>query len=139
MLFRSELFDDQFDPGPRLTLEAVKLYADRVTPDGMVALHISNKYFWIEPVVAQIAKELNLHGQVWHDDGERRPGKVASSWVVLVRDKSVLDLFAKPPDSGPESKFFRPLKLEVGVKVRRDADGAWPAELKIPSSARTKD
>ena len=90
-----ELYDTGFDPGDRLTLEAVKLYMDRVTADGIVAIHISNKYFRLEPVIAAIAKELRLSARVWHDDGESQPGKTASSWVVLAEDEKSLGVLAK--------------------------------------------
>src|SRR5437764_66983 len=85
-------------PPDRLTLEAVRLYADRVTPDGLVALHVSNKKLWLEPVVARIAEELGLAGRIWNDDGFRRPGKTASGWVVLARDEAALGTIAKPTD-----------------------------------------
>jgi hypothetical protein len=91
-----ELYDTGFDPGDRLTLEAVRLYFDRVAADGIVALHISNKYFRLEPVVAAIAAELGLTGRVWNDDSESRPGKTASSWVALARDVKALGAMAAP-------------------------------------------
>lgn len=125
-----ELFDGQFDPGPRLTVEAVKLYADRVTADGMVALHISNKEFRLEPVVAEIAKELKLDARVWSDDGERRPGKVASSWVVLTRDKKTVDALDWLAVGEPTP--FKPLRTLPGLKPRRDGDKDWPPAVRRP-------
>jgi hypothetical protein len=91
-----ELYDTEFDPGERLTLEAVRLYADRVTPDGIVALHISNKVLRLEPIVAAIAAELKLTGRVWYDDYTGLPGKTASTWVILARDEKHLGVLAKP-------------------------------------------
>ncbi len=85
-----EMFEHDFDPGDRLTLEAVRLYFDRVTADGLVALHISNKEYRLEPVVERIARELKMVGRVWNDDSESRPGKTASSWVVLARSEAAL-------------------------------------------------
>lgn len=134
-----EMFDDGFDPGPRLTLEAVKLYADRITPDGMVALHISNKFFRLEPVVAQIAKELNIECRVWNDDGERRPGKTASSWVVLTRDKTTLDRLDKPSPAALEFWQFKSLRPLAGLKARRDGDTVWPPELRHSDGIPIKD
>jgi hypothetical protein len=85
-----EMVEEGFDPGDRLTLEAVRLYLARLTPDGIVALHISNKYYRLEPVVERIARELGLVGRVWHDDSESRPGKTAASWLVLARSVDAL-------------------------------------------------
>jgi hypothetical protein len=101
-----ELFDTGFDPGDRLTLEAVRLYVDRVAPDGIVALHVSNKEFRLEPVVARIAQELGLVGRIWSDNFDAQPGKTASTWVALARDRKALggldspigNLAAKSPE-----------------------------------------
>lgn len=89
-LLMVEMIEESYDPRDRLTLEAVKLYLDRTRPDGMVALHISNKRFRLEPVVERIARELKLTARVWVDDAENRPGKAASSWVVLARSEADL-------------------------------------------------
>jgi hypothetical protein len=91
-----EMYDTGFDPGDRLTLEAVKLYFDRVREDGIVALHISNKWLRLEPVVAAIARELGLVARVWNDDSEGFPGKTATSWVVLAQDKEHLGVLGRP-------------------------------------------
>jgi hypothetical protein len=68
----------------------------RLTDDGILALHISNKYVELEPVVARIAAELNLEARVWNDNSERLPGKTASSWVALARDAKTLGILAAP-------------------------------------------
>jgi hypothetical protein len=74
----------------------LKLYVDRTRPDGIVALHISNKRFNLEPVIERIARELKLAARVWNDDSENRPGKTASSWVVLARSETALGVLARP-------------------------------------------
>lgn len=91
-----ELVEDDFNPGDRLTLEAVRLYVDRTLPGGVVALHTSNKFFRLEPVVERIARELKLAARVWDDDAVGRPGKTSSSWVVLARTEDDLGPLGKP-------------------------------------------
>jgi len=91
-----DAFSSDAIPVHLLTKEAVELYLDRLTPDGLLALHISNKYVALEPVVAKIAKELNLEARVWNDGAESRPGKTASSWVVLAKDEKTLGVLARP-------------------------------------------
>jgi hypothetical protein len=72
------------------------LYFNRMTDDGILALHISNKFVNLEPVVARIAAELGVEARVWRDDSESRPGKTASSWVALAKDAKTLGSLAAP-------------------------------------------
>ncbi len=72
------------------TKEAVQEYLNRLTDDGIIALHISNKYLRFEPMFAQMAEELKLTARLWNDDAESRHGKTASSWLVLARSKRAL-------------------------------------------------
>lgn len=85
-----DAFSSDSIPVHLLTNEAVQLYLDRLTDDGILALHISNKYVRLEPVVAAIAAHHNLVARVWNDDAERQHGKTASSWVVLARSREAL-------------------------------------------------
>jgi hypothetical protein len=139
-----ELYDTEFDPGDRLTREAVKLYADRVTPDGLVALHISNKVFRLEPVVAANAADLKLTGRVWDDAGEDRPGKTASSWVVLAKSEAALGVLAGPvPDqvvafgtrNFPLTALLR--KYGAGAAAKDAIDREWGGlDLPVEDTAR---
>ncbi|AMV24675.1 hypothetical protein VT84_09790 [Gemmata sp. SH-PL17] len=99
-----DAFSSDSIPVHLLTTEAVRLYVDRLTDDGILALHISNKYVKLEPVVAAIAKELGLVARVWSDDAEGLPGKTGSGWVALAR---------KPEDLG--AKIGSPLAELVGT------------------------
>jgi hypothetical protein len=78
-----------------LTKEAVKLYFNRLEEDGLLALHISNRYLKLEPVVDQIVRdpELKLEAIVmhdyllenWNDDHVEFSGKLASTWVLVAK------------------------------------------------------
>jgi hypothetical protein len=92
-----DAFSSDSIPVHLLTVEAVQLYLERMTDDGMLALHISNRWIRLEPVVSAIAHKLGLTARVWNDDAENRLGKTASSWIVLAR---------KPEHLG---KLFTPL------------------------------
>lgn len=93
-----DAFSSDSIPVHLLTNEAVGLYLERLTDDGILALHISNKFVHLEPVVAAIAEHHNLVARVWNDgDGlygwsadRSLPGKTASSWVLLARTREAL-------------------------------------------------
>ncbi|MFO0801491.1 MAG: fused MFS/spermidine synthase [Gemmataceae bacterium] len=91
-----DAFSSDSIPVHLLTKEAVELYLNRMTDDGILALHISNKFVSLEPVVAKIAEALKLEARVWNDNSESRPGKTASSWVVLAKDVKTLGVLARP-------------------------------------------
>jgi hypothetical protein len=99
-----DAFSSDAIPVHLITREAIELYLNRIRDDGLVALHISNKYVSLEPVVAQIVSELrhrpeyaNLTARLWSDNAERgRPGKTASSWIVLAKDEKTLGTLGLP-------------------------------------------
>jgi hypothetical protein len=81
-----------------------------MTEDGLLALHISNRWVRLETVVSAIANKLGLTARVWSDDSERGfEGKTASSWVVLARKPEYLGRLFTPlgdlpfPLTGDES------------------------------------
>lgn len=94
-----DAFSSDSIPVHLLTNESVALYKERMTDDGILMLHISNKFVRLEPVVAAIAEKQGLVARVWNDDGERRPGKTASSWVALAKDVQTLGTLGLSDDA----------------------------------------
>lgn len=74
-----------------LTREAVRQYVDRLTPGGVLALHLSNRHFDLERVVARIAHESGLAHRIRVERAttaeEAARGRVSSSWAVLAREE----------------------------------------------------
>ncbi len=71
-----------------MTTEAVSLYLDRLKDDGLVVFHISNRFFALEPVLARIARDLNLSAVVENfapTNEEADQGAVGSDVVVFAR------------------------------------------------------
>ncbi len=89
-----DAFSSDAIPAHLLTEESVKLYFDRVEPDGIVALHISNRYLDLEPVVEQIVRKLGYEARVMRDSVDRveefYSGKSSSHWVAVARTKEAL-------------------------------------------------
>lgn len=120
-----DAFSSDAIPVHLLTKQAVQLYLERMTEDGILALHISNKYVRLEPVVAKIAEELGLASRVWNDDSESRPGKTASSWVALAKDEKTLGTLAAPPTQ--QIMAFGTKNLEL-VDLLRKYGAEYPAK-----------
>jgi spermidine synthase len=77
-----------------LTFEAVELYLSRLEPDGLLVLHISNRYLVLEPVIAELARATGaacLIGSKGVSREEGLRGLDGSDWAVLSRDGAQLE------------------------------------------------
>jgi len=118
-----DAFSSDAIPVHLLTTEAVQLYMNRITDDGILALHISNKYVSLEPVVAQITSDLGLTARLWSDNLERgRPGKTASSWVAVAKDEKTLGTLGLPLEEQQAryQTYFQPLSKLKGMPAWTD-------------------
>ncbi|MBN9122889.1 MAG: fused MFS/spermidine synthase, partial [Planctomycetes bacterium] len=106
-----DAFSSDSIPVHLLTNEAVALYMERLQEDGILALHISNKFVRLEPVVAAIAEHHGLVARVWNDDAEKQHGKTASSWVALARKPEHLGERLCSPVSDLMVKYYHGLQL----------------------------
>ncbi len=89
-----DAFSGDSIPVHLLTREAVELYLQRVKPGGVIALHVSNRYLDLRPVVGRIADDIGLEAAYVDDEvGEHDgPEKATSHWILLARGRALLDL-----------------------------------------------
>jgi SAM-dependent methyltransferase len=82
-----DAFSSDAIPVHLLTREALRLYLEVLKPDGVLALHISNRYLRLEPVVAGLAEDAKLGGRLVIDDpfAEESEHGIESTWAVLAR------------------------------------------------------
>ena len=100
-----DAFSSDSIPTHLLTVEAMRMYRERLAPNGLLAMHVSNRYLRLEPVVQAIAAELGMVCRLYSDDHDTMPGKTASSWIVLARNPQELgEAFLNPP---PPAGTFR--------------------------------
>jgi len=78
-----DAFSSDAIPAHLLTREAFALYLSKLKQNGLLALHISNRYVALEPVIGRLAKEFNLDARVRKDHVTEPLGKFASTWVIL--------------------------------------------------------
>lgn len=81
-----DAFTSDSIPVHLLTEEAIRLYVDRLAPDGLLMVHISNRVFDLEPVLASAADRLGLAAAIGR--GGASDVGVPSVWVALSRDSS---------------------------------------------------
>jgi hypothetical protein len=83
-----DAFNSDAIPVHLLTREALRVYADTLADDGVLAIHISNRVFDLEPVLAGASRDLRWNALVGLG-GEGR-GARESRWVLLTRDAEEL-------------------------------------------------
>jgi hypothetical protein len=106
-----DAFSGDAIPVHLLTKEAVALYLQHLRPpDGVLALHISNRHVELFPVVRALAQELGLAYLVvdtTYDEQANDALDWESTWVLLARSKDALLPYG-PPDDEPSDQVVRP-------------------------------
>ncbi|HEV2491855.1 MAG TPA: fused MFS/spermidine synthase [Terriglobia bacterium] len=88
-----DAFTSDSIPVHLLTREAFELYFRHLKPGGVLAVHVSNKYLDLAPVVERGAESLGKPAQLVDDPDDKDRGTYHSRWV-LVSDRQ--DFFANP-------------------------------------------
>jgi hypothetical protein len=85
-----DAFTSDAIPVHLMTREALRLYLDMLTPQGLVAVHISNRYLRLEPVVAALADDARVVTLLMDDSATEAEGGLSSTWVTLARTPEAL-------------------------------------------------
>ena len=92
-----DAFSSDAIPIHLLTREAVTLYMDKLAENGVLVMHISNRFLNLTPVLARIVEELGyaaLRGSSNKIDREIDPAGTKSVWVLIARDQATIDALA---------------------------------------------
>ncbi len=86
-----DAFSSDSIPVHLITREAIALYVRHLADDGIVAVHISNRFLDLQPVLANIAVAEGLSVRLIDDDvGEGRPRASSSEWALIARRAQTL-------------------------------------------------
>ncbi|MGB7260806.1 MAG: transporter [Albidovulum sp.] len=77
------------------THEAMELYLNRLTPDGILMYHISNRYYAIQRPLSRSAEALGLVARVQDYQGTDDEGDTPSRVVMLARSEGALGALAE--------------------------------------------
>jgi spermidine synthase len=87
-----DAFSSDAIPVHLLTREAFELYLQHLSPRGVIAVHITNRYLDLKPVVWQIAQEFGLHtAYISVSAPVDNPGAFYSEWMLLASDSFILE------------------------------------------------
>jgi hypothetical protein len=101
-----DAFSSDAIPMHLLTVEAFATYLRHLQDDGILTLHLSNRFLNVKPVVRRIADELNLR-VVYIKNRSSSRSVSSSSWMIVTSNEEFLDNEKlnrdqrKLPDSGP--------------------------------------
>ena len=98
-LLALDAFTSDAIPVHLLTREAFQVYADALADDGVLLVHISNRMFELEPVIAEAADQLGW--SVLVGSGQSTGDELASKWIALAPEADSLAELADHEDWRP--------------------------------------
>lgn len=107
-----DAFSSDSIPVHLLTREAFGIYFRHMKPDGILAVHISNRYLDLEPVVKAAADAHGKVARIYDNDDVDERGVYSSTWVLLASNEAA---FA-------HEKFSVAKPLEPKRKIRAWTD-----------------
>jgi hypothetical protein len=98
-----DAFSSDAIPLHLLTREAMHAYGRALKPDGLMLIHISNRYVNLRPVIAAHALENGWIALMRDDPGDPEQGISASYWVAIASDAVPM---AKLLQSSPQTNWI---------------------------------
>ena len=89
-----DAFSSDTIPIHLLTREAITVYLKHLKPTGVLAIHISNRYVNLKPVVADIKNHFEIPTVIVEDSGDGRVGTTGSTWALLSYDQTFFERIA---------------------------------------------
>jgi hypothetical protein len=95
-----------------LTTEALALYRRHLTPDGVLAFHISNRHVDLAPAIALVANSAGMQARRVSTDSTHEPGEYTSTWMLVTSSPTFF--------TQPELAAARPPSPKPGLRVWTD-------------------
>ena len=86
-----DAFSSDAIPVHLLTKEAMLLYFRHLKPDGILAVHVSNRYLDLQPVVAGEAKATGKLARVVDTDDDESHDVFGATWVLVISPQTGFD------------------------------------------------
>ena len=122
-LLAVDAFSSDSIPVHLLTVEAFELYFHHLKADGILAVHISNRHLYLEPVVAAAAEKLGKDAVLIESPSDRANEIFLARWVLLANR----GVFQQLPDV---EEAGEPVTTLARVKLWTDSYSSLFAVLK---------
>jgi spermidine synthase len=103
-----DAFSSDSIPVHLMTCEALAIYGKHLKNDGVLAIHISNRYLDLEPVVQRLARELSYQMILIDSPDGKEVGQdwvYSATWILLSRSEEFIE------------------KVEANGEIRTDLSG----------------
>ncbi len=84
-----DAFSSDAIPSHLLTLEAFELYYQKITVNGAILVHISNRFLRLLPVITANARTLEMLVLKKVTSGNTKTGQLPSEWVLLTMNETL--------------------------------------------------
>jgi SAM-dependent methyltransferase len=107
-----DAFSSDSIPVHLLTKEAMQLFFHHLKPDGILAVHISNRYLDLQPVLIGESKNLGKTARLFDTEDDDTQDVFGATWVLLISPNSQFD--------AEEMKDSTPLESKRSVRLWTD-------------------
>ena len=129
-----DAFSSDAIPAHLLTREAVQMYFTKLTEEGILCVHTSNRFVNLPLVVAAVANDLNLayytgHDSPWDKHTKDKPayiGHSTSEWVMVARKAKYLSDHLFEPNKNSEGRYVQNPDLNPRYKEEYWRTGPTP-------------
>lgn len=85
-----DAFTSDAIPAHLITAECAELYQKHLKPDGILIIHISNRFLDLAPVVRALARHLNWQSARVDSDKEDEKGVFSATWIFVTANQEFL-------------------------------------------------
>src|ERR1043165_6477368 len=93
-LLALDAFSSDAIPVHLLTRESFAIYLKQLNANGIIAVHVSNRYLDLRPIVQNLADHFQLSYAIIPDDYEEKWWIYRTTWILVTRDKALLEVEA---------------------------------------------
>jgi spermidine synthase len=91
-----DAFSGDAIPVHLLTIEAFRLYFGELKPEGVIAVHVSNRFLDLAPIVLAAGHRLGAFSQIISYPADRPTEVATSTWVLLAKNDQALAEVGSP-------------------------------------------
>jgi hypothetical protein len=92
-----DAFSGDSVPAHLITKEAFTIYQRHMKPDGVIAVHITNHYLNLAPVVERLAREFGYLSKRICVDPQGKPGHYQPDYLLLCKNEAIIKAYTAVP------------------------------------------